>query len=99
MPFELTNAPINFQNFINDVLRQHLDQFLTAYLDDVLIFNNTLTEHKTHVRKTLKLLTANDLHLKSKKCEFYQIRVEYLEFIISESEIFMNLDKVVAIKI
>src|SRR2546421_12550729 len=98
MLFELTNALASFQNFINDTLRQHLDDFLMTYLDDILIYSNTLTEHKVHIRKILKLLGANDLYLKLKKCEFYQIKVEYLEFVISEKEISMNLRKVIAIK-
>ena|SRR5438874_6063816 len=98
MPFELTNAPASFQNFINDTLRQHLDDFLTAYLDDILIYSNTLTEHKIHVRKTLKLLDVNDLYLKSEKCEFYRIKVEYLEFVISEEGILMNSRKVAVIR-
>src|SRR5947209_4884714 len=98
MPFGLTNAPASFQNFINDVLRQHLDDFLTTYLDDILMYSNTLTEHKIHVRKIIELLIANDLHLKLEKCEFYQTKVEYLEFIISEKEVFMDFNKVTAIR-
>jgi hypothetical protein len=98
MPFELTNASTSFQNFINDVLRQHLDEFLTAYLDDILIYSDTLAEHKTHVRKTLELLAAHDLHLKLEKCEFYQIKIEYLEFVISEKEISIDSKKIAAIK-
>src|SRR5438874_11264910 len=98
MLFELTNALASFQNFINDTLRQYLDDFLTTYLDDILIYSNTLTEHKVHVRKTLELLGANDLHLKPEKCEFYQTKVEYLGFVISEKEISMNLRKVIVIK-
>src|SRR5207248_9922524 len=77
MPFGLTNAPASFQNFINNTLRQHLNDFLTAYLNDILIYSNTLTEHKDHVRKTLELLSANDLHLKPEKCEFYRTKVKY----------------------
>src|SRR5438874_6482366 len=98
MPFGLTNAPASFQNFINDALRQHLDDFLTAYLDDILIYSNTLTEHKAHVRKTLELLGANGLHLKPEKCEFYRTKVEYLGFVISEKGISMDPRKVAAVK-
>jgi hypothetical protein len=42
MPFGLTNAPTDFQALINDVLRQFLDDFCTAFLDDILIYSNTL---------------------------------------------------------
>ena len=50
MPFGLTNAPASFQHFINDVIRPVLDIFTSAYLDDILIFSETLKEHKKHVR-------------------------------------------------
>ena len=98
MLFGLTNASASFQNFINDVLRQHLDDFLTAYLDDILVYSNTLTEHKIHVRKTLELLTVNGLHLKLEKCEFYRTKIEYLEFVISEEGISMDSRKIAAIR-
>ena len=50
MPFGLTNAPASFQNFINDALQPFLDRFATAYLDNILIYSDTLEEHKVHVR-------------------------------------------------
>jgi len=46
MPFHLSNAPADFQTLINDVLRQFLDDFCTAFLDDIIIFSNTLEEYK-----------------------------------------------------
>jgi hypothetical protein len=37
-PFGLANAPSTFQRYINWTLRDFLDDFCSAYLDDVLIF-------------------------------------------------------------
>ena len=53
MPFGLTNAPASFQELINDTLREYLDDFALAYLDDVLIFSTDYTQHVQHVRKVL----------------------------------------------
>jgi len=39
MPFRLTGASAIFQRSINDTLREYLDQFCTAYLDDILIYS------------------------------------------------------------
>ena len=50
MPFGLTNALASFQNFINDALQPFLDRFASAYLEDILIYSDTLEEHKVHVR-------------------------------------------------
>ena len=45
MPFRLTSAPATFQRFINDSLREYLNQFCSAYLDDILIYSKTKEEH------------------------------------------------------
>ena len=61
MPFGLTNAPADFQHFINDVLRPFLDVFCTAYLDDILVYSESLEQHKQHVRMILELLHLDNL--------------------------------------
>ena len=38
MPFGLTNGPATYQRFMNDVLFDYLNDFYTAYLDDILIY-------------------------------------------------------------
>ena len=48
MPFGLTNAPAVFQCLINDVLRDMLDKNVFVYLDDILIFSRSKTEHVEH---------------------------------------------------
>lgn len=52
MPFGLTNAPASFQHFINDTIRDLLDVFCTAFLDDILKYSDTLEDNKKHVRQT-----------------------------------------------
>jgi hypothetical protein len=39
MPFRLTNAPAVCQALINNVLREHLDITVVAYLDDILVYS------------------------------------------------------------
>jgi hypothetical protein len=98
MPFGLTNAPASFQHFINDVLRPYLDVFVTAYLDDILIFSDNLDEHRKYVLKVLEALSEAGLHLKPEKCEFHQREVKYLGFIISTSGTKMDPAKVATIQ-
>lgn len=49
VPIGLTNAPAVLQVFINDVLRDFLNVFVLAYLDDILIFSRPLKEHMRQV--------------------------------------------------
>jgi hypothetical protein len=49
MPFRLTNGPVSYQHFMNDVLFDYLDKFASAYLDDIFIYSETLKEHRRHV--------------------------------------------------
>jgi hypothetical protein len=97
MPFGLCNAPSTFQNLMNDVLRDFLDDFAIVYLDDILIFSRSLEEHKRHVRLVLERLRANGLFAKPEKCFFHQEEIEYLGFIVSPSGVKMDPKKVSAI--
>jgi len=49
MPMGLTNAPATFQAFMNHIFRDMTDIFVVIYLDDILIFSNSLEEHQVHV--------------------------------------------------
>jgi hypothetical protein len=98
MPFGLTNAPASFQHFINDVLLPYLDIFVTAYLNDILIYSNNLNDHRNHVLKVLEVLSEASLHLKLEKWECHWPEVKYLGFIISTSSIKIDPAKVTTIQ-
>lgn len=66
--FGLTNAPASLQHFISDILPEYLDVFYTAFIDDILVYSDTLEEHQTHVRLVLLALQKASLYLKSSKC-------------------------------
>lgn len=82
VPFGLTNGPATFQRFINNTLRGRLDEFCHAYIDDILIYSNSLKEHKEHVRWVLKRLREAGLQADLTKCEFHVEKTKYLGFII-----------------
>ena len=70
MPFGLSNAPSSFQNFLNDVLGNNiLNIFVTAYVNDILVFSKTLQEQKKHVKTVLSQIQAAGLQLNIDKCK------------------------------
>jgi len=56
MLFSLINMPATFQSLVNNILQDYLDIFYIAYLDNILIYLETLKEHKEYVKKILKAL-------------------------------------------
>jgi hypothetical protein len=94
MPFGLSNAPATFQTRINEVLRPFLDIFCTAYIDDILVYSDTLAEHRQHVKSVLGALRGAGLHVDIKKCEFETTEVTYLGMIVSTSGVRMDPKKV-----
>jgi transposase InsO family protein len=97
MPFGLTNAPASFQRFIFTVLGEYLDNFVIAYLDDILVFSKTKDEHIEHNRKILQKLREAKVTLKLKKCEFHVQETSFLGYTISPEGLGMEDDKVKSI--
>ena len=97
LPFGLTNAPAVFQNLVNDVLRDMLNRFVFVYLDDILIFSNSLSEHVRHVHSVLQRLLENRLFVKAEKCQFHQETISFLGYVISPGTIQMDRQKVEAV--
>ena len=97
MLFGLTNAPAIFQQTMAIVL-DGLGKFSVAYLDDILIFSETLEEHLVHIQRVFNRLREHSLQLKLKKCSFIKPETNYLGFVINESGIKPEACKVNVIK-
>jgi hypothetical protein len=98
MPFGLTNAPATFQALINDILREYLDRSVVAYLDDILIYSKTKTDHVRHVTEVLEALGRSGMRIQGEKCVFHQPEVEFLGFILSTEGVKMDPSKVEAVQ-
>ena len=70
LPFGLTNAPATFCNLMNDVFYEFVDHFVVVYLNDIVIYNESLEDHLEHLRKVLSKLREHQLYVKKEKCEF-----------------------------
>ena len=59
MPFGLTNAPATICTLMNKIFHHFLDKFMVVYLDDIVMYRNTLKEYVDHLRKVFKILRKN----------------------------------------
>jgi len=94
MSFNLINASVTFQTFVNNVLRRYLNQFVIVYLNDILVYFKTKKEHVQHVKKVLQTLKKVDLRIKSEKSEFHVQSVQFLRFIVMSQNLRMNSKKI-----
>ena len=54
MLFGLINAPIIYQELINNIFRDILDEYVIAYLDNILIYlSGTLEDYVIKVKEVL----------------------------------------------
>ncbi len=97
LSFELTNELIFFQQYINDVLWNFLNDFCQVYLDDILIYSKTRKKHRDHVKLVLNQLREAELQMNIRKCEFDVEETVFLEVIVSELNLRMNFSKVTVI--
>src|SRR5579859_3416129 len=82
---------------MNDTFHDMLDKFLIVYLDDMLIYSDSLAEHKRHVRRVLERLREAKLYLKPSKCEFHKEEVAFLGYIIDLGGVQMDPSKLTTI--
>lgn len=96
MHFGLTNAPATFQHFMNDTFYDLLDQFVAAYLDDLIIYTDSddLKDHIKQVREVLLRCRTAGLFANAKKCEFHVRKIEYVGYIVSPEGLSMDPGKV-----
>ena len=80
--FGLTGAPATFQQYINWVLRDELDICCSMYIDDVVIYNDTQTEHRSAVLNIIRKLVDAGLQLDFDKSKFEGGIVKYLGYLI-----------------
>ena len=95
MPFGLTNAPSVFQRLIQQVVAglnpEDGHEFVTAYIDDILVYSPTLLDHIDHLQKVIDRLEEVNLKLNPMKCKFVREEVEFLGHVITANGVKPNL--------
>ena len=59
-----------------------MDDFITVYLDDIIIYLNSEKEYKEYVKWVLNRLYKENMLVVIKKCKFYTKKTDFIGFII-----------------
>ena len=72
--------------------------WLIIYMDNVLVYAETLEECQERTKWVLDRMKEEDLHLKLTKCAFNQMEVEYLGLVVRNGEVLMDPTKLKAVE-
>jgi hypothetical protein len=98
MHFSLTNSPATFQTMMNEIFQDLITEgVVSVYLDDILIFTNSLEKHCRITCLVLDCMCDHKLYLWPEKCEFEKTRIEYLGVIISHNKVEMDPVKIAGV--
>lgn len=98
MPFGLTNAPATFQRVMNTILAGLSWTDCLVYLDDIIVFGKTLTEHNRSIEEVLTRLEQAGLKLNAKKCHLVQGQSVILGHVVNREGIATDPEKIKVIR-
>jgi hypothetical protein len=98
LPMGLTNAPATFQHLMNHTFREFLDRCVLVFLDDIVVYSNTLEEHERDVRAVFQRLREAGLYVKKSKCELFMHEIEFLGHHVGRQGLRVMSDKVDAVQ-
>ena len=64
-----------------------------VYLDDIIVFSQTIEEHFDRLQKVFQALRQANLKVKPKKCHLFQTKIKYLGHIVSKDGISTDPEK------
>ena len=76
------------------MLCKYINNFVIAYLDDIVIFSKLEEDHNNYVCLVLQKLCKFNLYMKFSKCIFDTVEIKFLGFIISPNSVTINPKRV-----
>lgn len=73
MPFGLKNDLFEFLNIMNDIFNPYYT-FTIVYIDDVLVYSNSLEQHFKHLNIILKVVKSARLVVSARKMKLFRQR-------------------------
>lgn len=94
LPFGLNVSTALFTKAMDTIFGPEFSEFVTCYVDDILITSKSYEEHLQHVDKVLNRLKEFGATIKITKTDFLKKEVKFLGYILSDTGIKMDPDKV-----
>ena len=94
MPMGLRNSPPIHQRRVMTVLHKYIGKICHVYMDDIIIWSQSLKEHEEHVRLILKALQDAGLYINKKKTNLFCYDISFLGHNISQKGIEADPTKV-----
>ena len=79
------------------MLGEHLDKFIIAYLNNIIIYSNSKEEHFQHIKQVLQRLVDKKMPVAIKKYKFHTTKTKFYRFIIKLEKLSMDPKKIKAI--
>ena len=98
LPMVLWNTPGVFMALMNDTFREYLDKFVLVFLDDIIIYSDTLEDHERHLRLALQRLREQRLCAKLSKSALCHTKVEFLGHYVGRHGLRVMEDKIEAVR-
>ena len=83
---------------MNDIFMKYLTDFVMIYLNDILIYSNSIENYRQHVKKMLQKFKNADIQIDIDKCEFHVVETKFLKVIVNRNEIQINSKKIIVIQ-
>lgn len=93
IPFGLKTAGSGFIRAMSIALGQELEEFISCYVDDILIASRTFEEHLEHIERLLIKLQKAGFTLSLEKSIFFRDKVSFLGFKLSADGIKADPDR------
>jgi transposase InsO family protein len=92
-PMGLSLSPGWLQGVIEELLREEILECAVAFLDDVVVYSETLEEHREHVRRVLRKFDSVSLRVNPAKCAFFQSKITFLGHDVDSSTVSVSADR------
>ena len=87
MPQGGCNAPATHQHQMTDALREHIGKICHVYLDDIIIWSQTMEEHERNCNAILEALRKASIYCNLAKSNLFTTELGFLRHIISRTGI------------